>query len=170
MVGAGIEGLEATRLYADARVSEGRKLRELIERGLLPQELRWQTRGAGAIPYYTEWYTLDELGLNDLYVARWEGGQHGRGRIAHERQAPLGYSRAMNIQLLEAGPDLLHKLSREELAVRKNRLAERWKRQLGSLREAEIHCFEVEPGTYLLFRSTVERSGVQSLFAKLDPC
>ncbi len=170
MLGGGIEGIEATRLYADARVSQGRKLRELVERGLLPRELRWQTRGVGAIPYYTEWYTLDELGLNDLYVARWEGGEHGRGRIAHERQAPLGYSRAMRIQLLEAGPHLLQRLSREELVVRKSRLAERWKKQLGRQREAELHCFEVEPGTYLLFRSTVGRGEVQSLFAKLDPC
>lgn len=66
----GIATLRTIETYATYRAEEGRFLRGLIERGLLPEDLVICVGGAGALPYYTMLPTVDRLGINDLQIAR----------------------------------------------------------------------------------------------------
>jgi arabinofuranosyltransferase len=85
----GISSVAAIKRYAERRATEGRRLRQLIDAGLLDPELVLAVRGAGAVPYYTDWPTVDRHGLNDRYIAHLPVAK--RGVIAHEHDAPPEY-------------------------------------------------------------------------------
>jgi hypothetical protein len=85
----GVASVRAIAQYAERRTEEGRFLRTLIDRGALPKDLVLAVSGAGAVPYYTEWPTVDVLGLNDAEIAKMPIEE--RGIVAHERQAPYAY-------------------------------------------------------------------------------
>ena len=105
------------RNYTNRRIDEGNTLRTFIEQGVLPRDLVLCVGGAGAVPYYTGWTTVDRRGLNDAYIARLPVEE--RSFIAHERDAPFDY-------LVERGVavfDLFNRLvvTREELMSAKAR-------------------------------------------------
>lgn len=75
--------------YVEQRAQEGRFLRQLIDHGFLPADLTVAVIGAGALPYFTDWTTVDCLGLNDLKIAHSPLAK--RGVIGHERHAPYDY-------------------------------------------------------------------------------
>ncbi|MEQ1893301.1 MAG: hypothetical protein ABL998_12205 [Planctomycetota bacterium] len=84
-----LQSIEGIREYTRARIEEGRTLRAAIEDGRLPRELVFGVGGAGAVPYYTDWETVDRRGLNDAYIAHLPLVEHGF--IGHERDAPYEY-------------------------------------------------------------------------------
>ena len=96
----GIAHVGAIRKYAATRAWEGRILRGYIEDGTLPHDIVVAVTGAGAVPYYTDWTTVDALGLNDRYIAHLP--LQKRGVIAHERHAPLAYLRARGVVVFDA--------------------------------------------------------------------
>jgi hypothetical protein len=61
--------------------------------------------GAGAIPYYSGLYTVDQLGLTDAWVAR-SGVRPGAGylRPGHQRFAPLSYLRKRGVTFVLGTP------------------------------------------------------------------
>lgn len=85
----GISPIAGVRAYCERRMEEGRFLRASIERGQLPKDLVLCVGGAGAVPYYTRWTTVDRRGLNDATIARLPMTE--RGVVAHERDAPRSY-------------------------------------------------------------------------------
>jgi hypothetical protein len=95
----GIQPIAGVRAYAERRIAEGRFLREHIERGELPRDLVLCVGGAGAVPYYTRWTTVDRRGLNDRTIARLP--VHARGVIAHERDAPHDYLVARRVAVFD---------------------------------------------------------------------
>ena len=64
-------GINVSRFYArmfeGAHVSLGRKLHELRGTGAAPV---LALPDAGAIPYYSDWSTIDTVGLNEPHIAR----------------------------------------------------------------------------------------------------
>jgi hypothetical protein len=95
----GVAHVSAIRRYASMRAWEGRILQDLIEDGTLPSDMVLAVTGAGAVPYYTDWITVDALGLNDRYVAHLPLAK--RGVIAHERHAPLTYLRERRVVVFD---------------------------------------------------------------------
>jgi hypothetical protein len=97
--------------YATRRAQEGRQLRDWIERGLLPRDLVLCVGGAGAVPYYTRWTTVDRHGLNDEWIARQPMAE--RGLVAHERDAPYEYLQRRRVAVFDyfnrliSSPELL---------------------------------------------------------------
>jgi hypothetical protein len=85
----GIEPLSVVRGYATRRIAEGKRLRALIDSGVLDRGLVLAVTGAGAVPYYADWPTVDRVGLSDKYVAHLPVPV--RGFIAHEHMAPKEY-------------------------------------------------------------------------------
>jgi arabinofuranosyltransferase len=74
--------------------------------------------GAGAIPYYADFPTIDQLGLNDEWVAR--HGDHapeGYLRPGHQRFATLDYLRRRNVTFVIGQPILVE---RGALALRRH--------------------------------------------------
>src|SRR5207344_3415513 len=60
------------------------------------------TTAAGAIPYYSRLTTIDMLGLNDKYIAKYG---HYFGRAAgHERIATLAYLQERKVNLIISHP------------------------------------------------------------------
>jgi hypothetical protein len=85
----GLQTIDGIDRYTRQRQDEGRALRDAIERGVLPRELVLCVGGAGAVPYYTGWTTVDRRGLSDATIARLPGA--GRGLVGHEHDAPYDY-------------------------------------------------------------------------------
>ena len=166
----GIETLSQTRYLASRWIRQGKRLRDLIDRGLLPSELRWQVRAAGALPYYTEWYTLDEFGLNDPNVTSWQAPNSSRRKAGHTRRASPAYTRARGIQVLPLGPELVREVPFAKIDHQRRRVQEELKRLRVPEHEALVYCFEVQSGSYLIFRSTVSPGEIESIFKGLRSC
>jgi len=85
----GLQSVEGITHYTRMRQEEGRTLRRFIEQGVLPRDVVLCVGGAGAVPYYTRWTTVDRRGLNDARIARMPVGR--RGFVGHEHDAPHEY-------------------------------------------------------------------------------
>jgi hypothetical protein len=101
-----IESIERTRDYALERAREGKILAKYIASGLLPRDLMLCVGGAGALPYYTDWPTLDFRGLNDPHIAR--SPLEKRGVIAHEHFADAEYMRERAVVVFDSLNQLVH--------------------------------------------------------------
>jgi hypothetical protein len=85
----GISPLAAIKQYADGRAEQGKFIRSLIDEGILPEDVFIAVGGSGALPYYSKLPTIDRRGLSDVYIAHMPVA--GRGRVAHEHNAPYDY-------------------------------------------------------------------------------
>ncbi len=101
-----IEMVQRTKRYADRRADEGRYLRRLIDEGVLPGDLVLCAGGAGALPYYTRWPTVDYRGLSDLVIARTPVTE--RTIIGHEHKAPVEYLRERGVVVFDVLNQLVH--------------------------------------------------------------
>ncbi len=130
-------------VYSSVRRAQGEKLREWVEKGLLPEDLRIAVGGAGALPYFSELYTVDMLGWNDTYISHLPPVE--RGRIGHEHAPPFEYLQAQRVDVIDA----LNTPIRTGDPATFPRSIEKPYYQ-GSLR-----CLEVEPGWYLVFATAI---------------
>lgn len=101
-----IEPIDGTRGYALERAREGKILAGYIKAGVLPKDLLLCVGGAGALPYYTGWPTLDFRGLNDPHIARSQLDE--RGTIAHEHFADEAYLRERRVAVFDSLNQLVH--------------------------------------------------------------
>jgi len=85
--------------YASA---QGRLLRGLVDRGVLPRDARIATDCVGAIPYLSDLLVLDRHGLTDKVIARRPAD--GDELLAHERSATLEDARRFGVELWAVGP------------------------------------------------------------------
>lgn len=85
--------------FAATRAEEGKFFKRLVDEGYLEPTDLIATRGAGAMPYYSQLPILDLHGLNDVHIAHQEIEK--RGMIAHEKLATLEY-------VLERGPVIVN--------------------------------------------------------------
>src|SRR5439155_26813607 len=60
---------EVHRMFLEKATAEAYRLRALIDRGILPRDVRFAMSSVGVIPYVTGAATLDRLGLTDREVA-----------------------------------------------------------------------------------------------------
>src|SRR5262249_15899498 len=60
---------EEHALFAAGVIREGRRLRKLRDDGTLPSDLYIAVDCVGAVPYYSDFRTLDRFGLTDAHVA-----------------------------------------------------------------------------------------------------
>jgi len=101
-----IESIELTREYARDRARQGKILAGYIASGVLSRDLMLCVGGAGALPYYTNWPTLDFRGLNDPHIAR--SPIEERGAIAHEHFADEAYLRERGVVVFDSLNQLVH--------------------------------------------------------------
>jgi arabinofuranosyltransferase len=84
---------------------QGRVLRRLVERGVLPADTHIGICAVGAIPYVSDLRTLDRLGLTDAVVAR--QAPDAERAIAHERHATFDYATRAGVDLWSIHPYFL---------------------------------------------------------------
>jgi hypothetical protein len=63
-------------------------------------------QGAGALPYYADLPTIDQLGLDDAWIAR-NGVKPPYARPGHQRFAPYEYLARKNVTFVIGGPTLV---------------------------------------------------------------
>jgi hypothetical protein len=107
----GINSVQAIAQYANWRIEEGVFLRRLIDEGILRSDLVLCVTGAGAVPYYTDWPTVDSLGLNDAEIARLP--LEDRGVIGHEREAPYEYLVERKVVIFDVLNRVVHRTDRK---------------------------------------------------------
>jgi hypothetical protein len=152
-----VAGLGTIERYATRRTEEGRFLRELVERGDLPEDLVICVGGAGALPYYSGLTTVDRRGINDRHIARLPLSK--RGKLAHERDAPLDYLVEREVAIF----DVMNRIVHDEDVTQGGRIPA-YKLQ-GMLLPLEV--IEVD-GRYLVFVSMLTNERFQRAFGKLD--
>ncbi len=103
---SGVASLRDIKAYAERRAAEGRFLRGLIDDGSLPPDLVLCVGGAGAVPYYTDWPTVDRRGINDATIARLPLKE--RGVIGHEHDAPDEYLRDRRVVMFDVFNQIVH--------------------------------------------------------------
>ena len=114
----GLRQEEHARLGA-AVAPEGRRLRGLVERGLLPGDLHVAMGAVGGLPYYSDLRVLDMQGLTDAQVAR-SGPSRGAGErlMAHDRALRWEDAVARGVDLVAVDAHLLLPLTSDALLSR----------------------------------------------------
>jgi hypothetical protein len=151
-----IESVQETAGYARGRIEQGLFLRSLVERGLLPPDLRIAVSGAGAVPYYTRFYTVDRLGLNDATIARLPVPR--RGLPGHEREAAWSHLVAKRVALNDAFNRIVFGGDAERLPAHV--------KQSGL---PNLRCLQAE-GRTLLFTTTLDDRHFERTFHALARC
>lgn len=102
MVERKIASVNALRFYAFTRAQQGMFLRSLIDEGILPDDLVLGVGGAGALPYYVMWPTVDFIGLTDAHVAHQPAEDAKHVLAGHQQWGSLDYLRGRGVVMLDA--------------------------------------------------------------------
>jgi len=153
----GVASVQDCKRYGARRQADGQALRALIDRGILPRGLRIAVGGAGALPYYTDWYTVDVFGLNDVRVAHQPVER--RTVPGHERVAPAAYLAEKQVGLWDVLDGPLLPPDTDVL----------WQRVENADYRGPIRCLELA-GRYLVFATTLPEAAHRALFRDLAAC
>jgi arabinofuranosyltransferase len=170
----GITSLGAIESYAERRIFEGRYLRDLVERGVLPADLRVAVTGAGALPYYTMWPVLDIYGLNDATIARQPVRE--RSIVAHEQRLPAGYLAEKRIVVVDSLNRLVHGTDPMRIAQRMHRARRIAKRiriadqTIDLDTPARAQCLRIAEDRVMIFVTVVPEPEFQRVLGHLEPC
>lgn len=93
---------EEHRLFLGTAIRTGTKLRELVDRGVLPADTHVAISAVGVIPYLSGLRTLDRLGLTDPVVARMPPNE--LRILAHDRHATIEYAAKIGVDLWAEDP------------------------------------------------------------------
>jgi arabinofuranosyltransferase len=170
----GIASLGTIKSYAERRIYEGRYLRDLVERGVLPADLRVAVSGAGAVPYYTMWPVLDVYGLNDATLAHQPVRE--RSYVAHEQRLPPGYLAEKHIVVVDSLNRLVHGTDPVRIAQRMNRARRIAKairmadRAVGLDTPARAKCARIGEDRVMIFVTVVPEREYRRVLGHLEPC
>jgi Tetratricopeptide repeat len=96
---------EEHRMFLDTVIPEGKRIRSLIEQGVLPRDVYIAMGSVGGIPYYSQARVLDRVGLTDAHVAKSPVAlQNGRRLMAHDKAATIEYARGRGVDLWTYDP------------------------------------------------------------------
>jgi hypothetical protein len=160
--------------YADQRIREGKYLRGLVERGILPADLRVAVTGAGALPYYTMWPMLDMHGLNDATIAHQPVRR--RSNVGHELGPAPGYLAEKRVAVVDSLNRLVYGTDPMRLAPRLNR-ARRIAKAIriadeaaGLNTPARMKCLRIAEDRVTIFVTVVSEPEFQRLLGHIAPC
>jgi len=149
---------DVTRMknYSASRESQGQQLRDWVERGLLPADLRLAVGGAGGLPYASGLYTVDVLGWNDVRIAHQPVVD--RGRIGHERSASFEYLAEKRVDVI----DVLNGVVFYRDPATYPRAVEK------AYYRGPTICLRVEEGIYLVFATALSDADFERRFGHLE--
>ncbi len=153
---SGINSLEMIRDYARDRVEQGKFLRRLSDENILPEDVVIGVGGAGALPYHTDWTTIDRRGLNDLRIAH--AKLETRGEIAHEREPSYEYLRERRVVMFDVLNRLVHRSLEPKSRLKGARLGGQ---------ELVVKAVRVEDA-YLIFATFVDDEELGRIFSGLE--
>jgi len=165
-----LESVDVARRYAVLRSSQGRYLAGLVDRGLLPADLRIATGGIGVLSYTTDWYVIDHHGLTDRWVAR---APVAGSRIGHQRRVTLGYIKQRRVDAV--GLTKVMAVPGSDSLPIVLQVARRWLESYNRGVEdpdllLRLSCVEIEPGIYLFFGTNLDPEEERRLVGRFPPC
>jgi hypothetical protein len=164
----GVASVQSMRVYTRQRLQQGHALRALVRRGSLPADLRIATAGAGALPYVSDLYTVDVLGLNDEDVARSIEADPTR-RLGHQKHASRALLRSRDVDMLDVAGGFVFSGEPTPLVLtRAQRRLSLFNATTGVV-PLTLQC-RVVPGGYLLFATALPPTEVDQRFASLTAC
>jgi arabinofuranosyltransferase len=169
-----IASLGAIRAYAERRIDEGRRLRDAIDRGLLPVDLMVAVTGAGALPYYTMWPMVDMHGLNDATIAHQR--VRVRSQIGHEQQLPPGYLAERDVVVVDVLNQLSFGTDPMRVAVHMKRAARLAKAMrvkdatVGLETPARVKCLRFSDDRVMIFVTVVTEEAFERALGHLESC
>jgi hypothetical protein len=154
---ASVASVEDCKRYGARRAQDGKMLHSWADRGLVPGDLRIAVGGAGGLPYYTDFYTVDVFGLNDATIAHEPLAR--RGVPGHEHSASPEYLRSKRVDLIDVLDGPIVDADPERL---------RRKVENGGYTGA-LRCLEIEDH-YLAFATTLTDDEFRARFAGIPSC
>jgi len=152
----GTASLGVIRNYARNRMEDGRYLRTLIEGGELPDDLTLCVGGAGALPYYTRWPTVDRRGLNDVRIARLP--PRPRAAAGHLRETSYDYLLERGVVVFDVANDLVQTAPWKDLATRRRFDGHRLR----------MRAVRLDRERYLVFASLVSDRRLAEIFPERE--
>ena len=147
----GVARLEGVANYARSRIAQGKRLRAAIDDGRLPADIVLGAAGVGAVPYYTEWPTIDLHGLNDVEIAHLPIDTRDKAP-GHERFAPIDYLWSRGVEILDADNLLVH-----DGVTAKRGLPLKYGGEVLPTR-----AFELDDGKYIIFATPLSDADLQA--------
>ncbi len=169
-----IASLGAIHAYAEQRIAEGRSLREAIDRGVLPADLKLAVTGAGALPYYTMWPTVDIYGLNDATIAHQR--VRVRSQIGHEQQLPPGHLVEREVVVVDVlnhlsfGTDPMRMALHQKRAARIAKAMRDKDAMAGLETPARVKCLRFSDDRVMIFVTVVTEAAFTRALGHLEPC
>ena len=154
----GVIGIEKVGEFAELRSMEGKFFKSLVEEGYLKGDELIATRGAGAMPYYSEFPILDLHGLNDVTIAHQEIQR--RGVVSHEKVATLAYVR-------ERGAVMCNVLNKFVFDERPELLMSPMFNGHHPYFPKPVRCIAVK-GKYIVFGTTLSAERFRETFGKFQ--
>jgi arabinofuranosyltransferase len=148
----GIQSVPMIKAYTEQRICQGKFLRDRIAEGALPNDVVFATGAAGAVPFYTDWFTIDIHGLTDPVLARMPIEKPTA--IAHERRATLEYLESRGVEMYDWRIRFIRKLPRALTSGEEERVG-------GLYREIKLDGFYVGFVTFLDEEEFARRFGVR---------
>ncbi len=169
----GFEAVPAIGHYANFRTEQGLMLRQWVDEGLLPEDFRVVTGGAGALPYYSRLYVLDRRGLNDVEVAH-SDYVPGKGYVGHRRWASPGLIRRREMTAVILG----HLIVYDRRVTTPDQQLEfglgKCEQYSAGAEVPEDHlrleCRWMDENLYLLFGTNLDPAAFQRQMGHLRPC
>lgn len=165
-----LESVDYARQYSIRRSDQGRYLAGLVERGVLPADLRIATGGVGALPYYTGWYVIDHHGLTDRTVAR---SPVTGSLLGHQHRVTADYLKRRRVAAVLLAHVMVVPRSVPLPVVLEG--AGRWLEVYNrGVEDPEVllrlRCVEVEPGVRMFFGTNLDPAEERRLFGRFAPC
>ncbi len=154
---SGVATIDKLAQYTKRRTKAGLLLRQLVDEGKLPADLRIAVGGAGVVPWYSRLWTFDVLGLNDLEVARLP--VETRGIIGHEKFATRAMLVAHQIALFDSMNAIVWQGPPEKLPRQSISPVDRG---------APLRCVKVADQQYLVFSTALDEADFRATFGKLE--
>ena len=169
----GFETVPAIGHYAQFRTEQGLMLRQWVDEGLLPEDFRVVTGGAGALPYYSRLYVLDRRGLNDVEVAH-SDYVPGKGYVGHRRWASPGLIRQRGMTAVILGHLIVYD-SRVTTPDQQLEFGLSKSEQYSAGAEVpedhlRLECRWMDEHLYLLFGTNLDPALFQQKMGHLRPC
>lgn len=150
-----IAPIQAIAGYAAGRTEQGKFLKQLVDEGYLDGDELIAVRGAGALPYYSEFPILDLHGLNDTEIAHAQ--IESRGMVAHEKEATLEYVTRRGVVMCNVHNTLVFESRPSHLLMTGVELADYVPRP--------VRLVEVK-GKFIAFGTTLSEAEYREKFAK----
>lgn len=171
---AHVASLPRIKYYANMRVEQGQRLHYFVQQQKIPMDFKISTGGAGALPFYSQLWTLDYYGLNDSHIARKE--VKSRGLIGHETHASINYMQKRGVEAYAILKRFIYAHTDKEyqhlVQDAYKKIAKLNQESIDQGNQAKLHyqCYQLTQNEHFIFATPQDPQKIRTRLSKLVPC